>query len=127
MRAPGMTMHRLPRSLSTPGDGFLLVLVVSGPAGAITMLLTDANFGICLSSKPEMAAIRSCSSICSGSSATRSLYPDPAGLRHDQPHRLGRFSRKPVFGYLGMVYAMVAIGGVGFVVWAHHMTRSACR
>jgi len=31
------------------------------------------------------------------------------------------FARRPIFGYLGMAYAMVAIGVIGFVVWAHHM------
>jgi cytochrome c oxidase subunit 1 len=36
-------------------------------------------------------------------------------------HIVSTFSRKPIFGYLGMAYAMVAIGVVGFVVWAHHM------
>jgi cytochrome c oxidase subunit 1 len=36
-------------------------------------------------------------------------------------HVIATFSRKPIFGYLGMVYALVAIGFIGFVVWAHHM------
>src|SRR3546814_2199841 len=36
-------------------------------------------------------------------------------------HVVATFSRKPIFGYLGMVYALVAIGLIGFVVWAHHM------
>jgi cytochrome c oxidase subunit 1 len=36
-------------------------------------------------------------------------------------HVVSTFSKKPVFGYLGMAYAMVAIGVIGAVVWAHHM------
>ena len=36
-------------------------------------------------------------------------------------HVLATFSRKPVFGYLGMVYAMLSIRILGFMVWAHHM------
>jgi cytochrome c oxidase subunit I len=36
-------------------------------------------------------------------------------------HVISTFSKKPVFGYLGMAYAMVAIGFIGFMVWAHHM------
>ncbi|AKH19291.1 cytochrome c oxidase subunit I [Sedimenticola thiotaurini] len=120
MRAPGMTLMQMPIFCWTwLVTAFLLILVVPVLAGGVTMLLFDRHFGTSFfdaAGGGDPVLFQHLFWFFGHPEVYVLLLPSIGVLSHIIP----TFARKPLFGYKSMVGAMIAVGTIGMVVWAHH-------
>jgi len=121
MRAPGMTLMKMPLFVWTwLITAFLLIAVMPVLAGVVTMMLMDINFGTSFfdaSGGGDPVLFQHVFWFFGHPEVYIMILPAFGAVSHIIP----AFSRKPLFGYASMVYAVGAIALLSFVVWAHHM------
>jgi cytochrome c oxidase subunit 1 len=121
MRAPGMKMFRLPLPVwALLVTAFLLLLAVPVLSAAAAMLFFDLNFGTSFFSGDNYGQPLLWQHLFwfFGHPEVYILILPAMGVVSEI---IAVFSRKPIFGYKAMVFALMAIGGLGFIVWGHHM------